>query len=170
METPKTKKTAAEPACIAYAKEVFSVEAAAIAELANRLDGNFSEAIEKILACKGRIVVCGIGKSGIIGKKISGTLTSTGTPSFFMHPAEAFHGDLGMIKREDILFDISSSSATPDLNETANQVFESVGGVISLIGSGAVFVSFVVVVLGRAFGTVFFCRFNLFLSFALLLF
>jgi arabinose-5-phosphate isomerase len=75
---------------ISYAKEVFAIGAEAILESSNRLDNNFAQVVKKILACKGRVVVCGIGKSGIIGRKISCTLASTGTPSFFMHPAKRY--------------------------------------------------------------------------------
>jgi arabinose-5-phosphate isomerase len=84
-------------------------------ESSRRLDNNFVEVVKRILTCTGRVIVCGIGKSGIIGNKISCTLASTGTPSFFMHPAEAFHGDLGMIKAEDILLLISYSGETEEV-------------------------------------------------------
>jgi arabinose-5-phosphate isomerase len=100
---------------ISCAKEVFSLAAEAILESSRRLDNDFAEVVKKILNCKGRVIVCGIGKSGIIGKKISCTLASTGTPSFFMHPAEAFHGDLGMIKAQDILLLISYSGETEEV-------------------------------------------------------
>lgn len=97
---------------ISCAKEVFATGAEAILESSKRLDSNFAEVVKRILNCTGRVIVCGMGKSGIVGKKISGTLASTGTPSFFMHPVEAFHGDLGMIKAEDILLLISYSGET----------------------------------------------------------
>lgn len=94
---------------------VFEAEAAAIQGLAARLDNHFDEAIARILASTGRAVVCGMGKSGLIGKKIVATLASTGTPSFFLHPAEAFHGDLGMLRPEDILISISNSGETDEI-------------------------------------------------------
>jgi arabinose-5-phosphate isomerase len=81
----------------AIAREVFEIEAAAVLGLADALDGGFSAAVAGHPQGPGRVIVCGMGKSGIIGKKIAATLASTGTPSFFMHPGEAFHGDLGMV-------------------------------------------------------------------------
>ena len=82
---------------IASAKRTISLEQAAISSLLTRIDANFVKACELILACKGRVVVVGMGKSGHIGHKIAATLASTGTPAFFVHPAEASHGDMGMI-------------------------------------------------------------------------
>ncbi len=100
---------------IKKAKEVFEIEAKAIANLAKRLDSNFEKSIEAILACRGKLIISGMGKSGIIGKKIAATMASTGTPSFFLHPAEAYHGDLGMIGREDIVLLISNSGETDEV-------------------------------------------------------
>ena len=100
---------------IKKAKEVFEIEAKAIANLANNLDSNFEKSIEAILACRGKLIISGMGKSGIIGKKIAATMASTGTPSFFLHPAEAYHGDLGMIGREDIVLLISNSGETDEV-------------------------------------------------------
>ena len=97
------------------AKEVFEIEASAIANLAKNIDENFKKAIEAILECSGKLIVCGMGKSGIIGKKIAATMASTGTPSFFLHPAEAYHGDLGMIEKEDIVLLISNSGETDEV-------------------------------------------------------
>lgn len=97
------------------ARNVIRLEAEAIADLNNRLDDDFNKAVTTVLECEGRIVVSGMGKSGIIGKKISATLASTGSPSFFMHPAEAIHGDLGMLKKEDVLLAISNSGETEEL-------------------------------------------------------
>lgn len=96
-------------------KEVFKIEADAINYLSTNLDANFEEAIEAILDCKGKLIVSGMGKSGIIGKKIAATLASTGTPSFFLHPAEAYHGDLGMIEADDIVLLISNSGETDEI-------------------------------------------------------
>ncbi len=95
--------------------KTFQIEAKAIQDLQNLLTEDFEKAIQLILKSKGRLVVCGMGKSGLIGKKISATLASTGTPSFFMHPAEAFHGDLGMLSAEDIILAISNSGETEEL-------------------------------------------------------
>ncbi len=97
------------------AKEVFQIESRALSNLAQRLDENFSDAIDWILNSTGRVVVCGMGKSGIIGKKIAATLASTGTPSFFMHPGEAYHGDLGMVTRSDTFLAISNSGETDEV-------------------------------------------------------
>jgi len=98
-----------------YAKEVFQIEAKALADLGKQLDDNFNKAVDTVLKSKGRLVVCGVGKSGLVGAKISATLASTGTPSMFMHPVEAFHGDLGMLKKEDVLVAISYSGETEEL-------------------------------------------------------
>ena len=89
------------------AKRVFHIEAEAVEGLAAKLDHNFSAAVERIRKSTGRVIVCGMGKSGIIGKKIAATLASTGTPSFVMHPGEAYHGDLGMVTPEDVFIAIS---------------------------------------------------------------
>ncbi|WP_270969185.1 KpsF/GutQ family sugar-phosphate isomerase [Campylobacter upsaliensis] len=97
------------------AKEVFEIEAEAIRNLSENLDHNFSKAIKLILDIKGRCIISGMGKSGHIGAKIAATLASTGTPSFFMHPGEALHGDLGMITSEDVLIAISNSGETEEL-------------------------------------------------------
>ncbi|MDP5041542.1 MAG: SIS domain-containing protein, partial [Paraglaciecola sp.] len=88
------------------ALRVINIEQQAISDLSQYIDENFVAACERILACKGKVVVCGMGKSGHIGHKISATLASTGTPAFFMHPAEANHGDLGMLTEQDILLAI----------------------------------------------------------------
>jgi arabinose-5-phosphate isomerase len=100
---------------IKYAKEVFQIEAKALADLSKQLDDNFNKAVDTVLKSKGRLVICGVGKSGLVGAKISATLASTGTPSMFMHPVEAFHGDLGMLKKEDVLVAISYSGETEEL-------------------------------------------------------
>lgn len=97
------------------AKTVLQIEAQAILDLLPRIDENFSAAIQMILDSKGRVVVTGMGKSGIIGRKISATLASTGTPSFFLHPAEGIHGDLGMVTKEDVVLALSNSGETAEL-------------------------------------------------------
>jgi arabinose-5-phosphate isomerase len=97
------------------ALSVIAIEQQAIADLSQYIDQSFIDACERILACKGKVVVCGMGKSGHIGHKISATLASTGTPAFFMHPAEANHGDLGMLTEQDILLAISNSGETAEL-------------------------------------------------------
>jgi arabinose-5-phosphate isomerase len=97
------------------ARKVLRTEADAIYALSERLEDNFEKAVESIYECKGRVVVTGMGKSGIVGKKIAATLASTGTPAFFLHPAEAGHGDLGMVTSRDILLAISNSGETEEI-------------------------------------------------------
>ena len=98
------------------AKEVIRKEARAVLDLERKIDDRFVKAVELILKCKGRVIVTGIGKSGIIGKKIAATLTSTGTAAFFLHPAEAIHGDLGMVRKNDVVIAITKSGDTDELN------------------------------------------------------
>jgi arabinose-5-phosphate isomerase len=100
---------------LATAKRVLQIEADAIAGLIDRLDERFERAVELLFACKGRVVVTGLGKSGLIGRKISATLASTGTPSLFLHAAEALHGDLGVLTSDDVLLAISQSGETEEL-------------------------------------------------------
>lgn len=97
------------------AKDVFSIEAKGIEALGDKLTDDFEKAIYDIVKCRGKLIVSGMGKSGIIGKKIAATLASTGTPSFFLHPGEAYHGDLGMIEKEDIVLLISNSGETDEV-------------------------------------------------------
>jgi arabinose-5-phosphate isomerase len=94
---------------------VIRIETAAVAALADRIDNNFAQACMQILACKGRTVVIGMGKSGHIGNKIAATLASTGTPAFFVHPGEASHGDLGMITKDDVVIALSNSGETDEV-------------------------------------------------------
>jgi len=97
------------------ARRVLETEAAAILALVDRLDARFDCAVQLLLQCKGRVIVTGMGKSGIICRKISATLTSTGTPAFFLHPAEATHGDLGVITADDVILALSYSGETDEL-------------------------------------------------------
>jgi arabinose-5-phosphate isomerase len=97
------------------ARRVLRIEAQAILDVLARLDTSFDRAVELLFACKGRVVVTGMGKSGLIGRKLSGTLSSTGTPSFFLHPAEALHGDLGMLARGDTVLAISYGGETQEI-------------------------------------------------------
>ena len=99
------------------ARDTLAIEQQALAKLAHNLDDTFQGVVEAILNCSGRLVVGGIGKSGLIGKKMVATFASTGTPSFFLHPTEAFHGDLGMLKPIDIVMLISYSGETDDVNK-----------------------------------------------------
>ena len=97
------------------ALQVLTIEAQAVADLAAKIDDRFDTACELILACEGRVVVTGMGKSGHIGGKIAATLASTGTPAFFVHPGEASHGDLGMITAKDLVIGISNSGETNEI-------------------------------------------------------
>jgi arabinose-5-phosphate isomerase len=97
------------------AREVLEIEARAVSDLIGKLDRRFAQAVETVLNCRGRVVVSGIGKSGHIARKIASTLASTGTPAFFVHPAEASHGDLGMIARDDVFIALSNSGESDEL-------------------------------------------------------
>lgn len=110
-----SKKTTQAAQFCELGKAVVTTELDAIAMLIERIDQNFSKACELLLACQGRIVVLGMGKSGHIGSKIAATLASTGTPAFFVHPGEANHGDMGMITSKDVVLIISNSGETPEL-------------------------------------------------------
>jgi len=103
------------PKALDLARQVLRIEGEAVLALAERIDGAFLAALALILNCKGRVIVSGIGKSGHVGRKIASTLASTGTPSFFMHPAEARHGDLGMITADDVLIGLSNSGESAEL-------------------------------------------------------
>ncbi|MEZ9758784.1 SIS domain-containing protein [Vibrio breoganii] len=100
---------------IDIAREVIQTEIEGLDYMAKRLGSEFEVAINAIINTKGRTIICGMGKSGIIGKKIAASFASTGTPSFFMHPGEAFHGDLGMVKPEDVFIAISNSGETDEV-------------------------------------------------------
>jgi arabinose-5-phosphate isomerase len=97
------------------AKEVIEIEIAGLVHMASRLGDDFNKAVATIISAHGRTIICGMGKSGLIGKKIVASLASTGTPSFFMHPGEAFHGDLGMVTPEDVFIAISNSGETDEV-------------------------------------------------------
>ena len=117
------------------AKEIFEIEKEGLEEISKNLDYSFVNAVELILNTKGRVVVTGVGKSGIIGRKISATLSSTGTPSFFLHPVEALHGDLGMVTPEDILLAISYSGNTLEVCELASILKKRNIKIISFTGN-----------------------------------
>ncbi|EER59331.1 KpsF/GutQ family protein [Acidovorax delafieldii 2AN] len=97
------------------ARETFDIEAAALSAMAARLDAHFVQAVQRVLQTTGRVVVMGMGKSGHVGRKIAATLASTGTPAFFVHPAEASHGDLGMVTADDLVLAISNSGESGEL-------------------------------------------------------
>src|ERR1700730_1020624 len=118
---PKTPSSSM-PTSLATAKRVLQIEADAISGLIDRLDVGFEKVVELIYACTGRVVVTGLGKSGLIGRKVAATFASTGTPSVFLHAADALHGDLGILTADDILLAISSSGETEELIELVEAV------------------------------------------------
>ncbi|MGR5362809.1 KpsF/GutQ family sugar-phosphate isomerase [Vibrio mediterranei] len=126
------------------AREVLDIEIAALQYMSRNLDDSFSDVVNTILESEGRAIVCGMGKSGIIGKKIAASFASTGTPSFFMHPGEAFHGDLGMVRPEDVFIAISNSGETdevlkllPFLSDNNNTVIAITGNTSSTLANAA---------------------------------
>ena len=129
---------------IPIAVESLTTQGAALGTIAANLNYQFDEAITLILACKGRVIVSGMGKSGIVGKKIAATLASTGTPSFYVHPGEALHGDLGMITSDDLILLVSYSGETeevlklmPSLEYFGNRIIAMVGQANTTIGNKA---------------------------------
>ncbi len=129
---------------LSSANETLKLYTQAIERLHQRLSESFNHAVEMILNCQGRVVVAGIGKSGLVGKKMVATFASTGTPSFFLHPTEAFHGDLGMLKPIDVVVLISYSGETDDVNKLipslknfGNQIIAMTGNSASTLGSHA---------------------------------
>lgn len=119
---------------LSLARSVISIEADAVASLQSRIDATFGDACEILLACQGRIVVCGIGKSGHVGAKLAATLASTGSPAFFVHAAEASHGDLGMFKHNDVLVAVSYSGNSNELLTLIPGVKQLGVPIISLCG------------------------------------
>ncbi|MGK5092349.1 KpsF/GutQ family sugar-phosphate isomerase [Deltaproteobacteria bacterium TL4] len=113
------------------AKQTLSLEIEGIQNLINNLDSSFEDAVEHLLACKGKVIITGVGKSGIIGKKIAATLTSTGTPSLFMHAADSAHGDLGILEARDVVIAISNSGETAEVISILGHI-QAIG--IPLIG------------------------------------
>ncbi|HUT83223.1 MAG TPA: SIS domain-containing protein, partial [Thermodesulfobacteriota bacterium] len=100
---------------IERAKQVLKIEADAVFDLINKVNENFVRAVEILSECQGKVIITGIGKSGIISQKIASTLSSTGTPAFFLHPAEGIHGDLGMIGKRDVVVAVSNSGETNEI-------------------------------------------------------
>src|SRR5689334_2755368 len=114
--SPNPALEASADAMLARARTTFDIEAAAVLGLKERIGASFVEAVQKILEVRGRVVVMGMGKSGHVGRKIAATLASTGTPAMFVHPAEASHGDLGMVTPADVVMAISNSGESDELN------------------------------------------------------
>lgn len=129
MTKPSSKNT------LERARQVLEIEAQEILSLANRLDDHFVNAVQLILHCDGRVVVSGMGKSGHIGRKLASTFASTGTPSFFMHPAEASHGDLGMITSKDVVIFLSNSGKSDELLSILPVIKRIGAKIISITGN-----------------------------------
>ena len=120
---------------IEQAQKVLAVEAQAIERLIPRIDEHFIKAIELLLDCKGRVIVTGMGKSGLVGKKIAATLASTGTPSFFLHPAEGIHGDLGMVTADDVVISLSNSGETTEVVSISPIIKRIGASIIAMCGN-----------------------------------
>lgn len=131
-------------AMLKHAQDVLRMEAEAVLELVPRVDANFAAAISLILECSGRTVITGMGKSGIIGRKMAATFASTGTPSFYLHPAEGIHGDLGMVTADDVVIALSNSGETgeilnilPSLRRIGAKIIAMVGNANSTLAKNA---------------------------------
>lgn len=129
---------------LALAKDVLQIEAEGILSMIDRLNADFEKAIQLIMACPSRVIITGVGKSGLIGQKIAATLNSTGTSSFFLHPVEAMHGDLGIVDSSDVILALSYSGETTELNmllptfkKRGNQLIAMTGNVNSSLAQGA---------------------------------
>ncbi len=133
ISEPKTNEP--KIGTLELARNVLNIEAHEIAALATRLDADFEAAVQLILHCKGRVVVSGMGKSGHVGGKIAATLASTGTPAFFMHPAEASHGDLGMITAGDVVIALSNSGESDELLNIVPTIKRLGAKIISITGA-----------------------------------
>ena len=120
---------------VEHARHVIDIEIEGLVSVRDRLGQHFSEAVQLLAACRGRVVICGIGKSGLVGRKIAATLSSTGTPAFFLHPVEGAHGDLGSIMPRDVVIAISHSGKTDELNAVL-PVMRSLGARIIAITAG----------------------------------
>lgn len=129
--------TLTSQAILDLARRTFEVEAQALSHMAESVGEEFVVAVERILACNGKVVVTGMGKSGLIGRKIAATLASTGTPSFFLHPGEAFHGDLGMISAEDVILALSYSGETDEILKIVPFIHSNHNLLISMTGNAA---------------------------------
>jgi arabinose-5-phosphate isomerase len=120
---------------LTLARKVLQTEAAAVLALVDRLDDRFAEAVSLIVRCKGRVIVTGMGKSGIICRKLAATLASTGTPAFFLHPAEAVHGDLGVIQSDDVVIAMSYSGETEELTRVLETLKRIGAALIAMTGA-----------------------------------
>ena len=131
-QSPQTNSSSAS--ALDLAREVLRIEAEAITALIPRLGPDFLRALELVLGCRGRVVVSGIGKSGHVARKIASTMASTGTPAFFVHPAEASHGDIGMVTREDVVIALSNSGESAELVTILPVIKRQGAGLIAITG------------------------------------
>src|SRR5512142_3334464 len=131
MNTPLS----AAPRALDLAREVLSIEAAAVQALVSRIDDSFLRALDVILRCEGRVIVSGMGKSGHIARKIAATMSSTGTPAYFVHPGEASHGDLGMVTAQDVVIALSYSGESEELLAIVPAIKRQGAHLISLTGN-----------------------------------
>ncbi len=129
------KSLTASPNALALGRQVLDIEAAAVQALSARLDESFLRALELILNCEGRVIVSGMGKSGHIARKIAATMSSTGTPAYFVHPAEASHGDLGMVASEDVFIALSNSGESQELMTIVPIIKRQGAKLISMTGN-----------------------------------
>lgn len=132
---PAREELDREAVLLARARDALSSQAQTLAHMANRLDFRFCRALELILGCRGRVVVCGLGKSGLIGRKIAATFSCSGTPSYFLHAGEAFHGDLGMVTPADVLVLISNSGSTEELVALLPHFKQLAVPIIAMVGN-----------------------------------
>lgn len=136
-ELPPTFTAEQAAKAVALARKTFDIEAAAVLGLSHRVGAEFAAAVALMLVCRGRVVVMGMGKSGHIGRKIAATLASTGTPAMFVHPGEASHGDLGMIKSDDVLLAISNSGESEELTAILPMLHRQGVPLVAMTGSSA---------------------------------
>src|SRR6266568_5521333 len=137
MRSSTRRRRTPPMADLALARKVLQTEAAAILALVDRLDDRFDRAVQLLRECRGRVILTGMGKSGIICRKIAATLTSTGTPAFFLHPAEATHGDLGVIQGDDVVVALSYSGETDELLRLLESIRRLGAKLIAITGGPA---------------------------------
>lgn len=128
------KKNISDHALLSGAREVLKIEGSCVLALSKRIDGEFVRALRRIAACPGRVAVLGIGKSGLVGRKLASTLSSTGTPAVFLHPVECLHGDLGMLSSDDIILALSHSGETEEMSKLIPLLRNRGFSVISITG------------------------------------
>lgn len=132
-----TALSAADSESLSFARDVLLSESRAILDQIERLDRRFCDAVELLTSCSGSVVVTGMGKAGLIGRKISATLSSTGTPSHFLHPAEAFHGDLGSVRSDDVVLALSYSGETEELSQILAPLRSRSIPIVSIVSTAA---------------------------------